>query len=111
VQYGRRAGSGAIDVLTGPHLSSGVGSEVLCARRLVGFWCEETCHAGSPDPSSDRDRTYPWNLACGAPLVSHLAEPANSWGVGPTPDPTSHLILLHGSAALACTESTLVPGH
>jgi hypothetical protein len=59
VQYGQRAGSGVTCILTGPHLSSGVDSKVIWVRLLVDFWCEDTCHMGSPDPSSDQDRTYP----------------------------------------------------
>jgi hypothetical protein len=47
--YGRRAGNGGTCILTGPHPSSGVRSEALWAKILVGFWCEDTCHVGSPD--------------------------------------------------------------
>jgi hypothetical protein len=52
VQHGQRVGSGSTFILTGTHLSSGVGSEVLWTRFLVGFWCENTCHVENPDPSS-----------------------------------------------------------
>jgi hypothetical protein len=46
-----------------------VGSESLWARLLVTFRCEDTFHVVSPDPSSSRNRTCPWNLMCGVPTV------------------------------------------
>jgi hypothetical protein len=97
VQHGQRVGSGATFILTGTHLSSGVGSEVLWTRFLVGFWCENTCHVENPDPSSGQDQTYPCHLARGAPM----AELAVGQGVGPGPDPTSHHGLHQGSVSLA----------
>jgi hypothetical protein len=54
---------------------------------------------GSPDSSSDRDRTYPWTLGRGAPLASLLAELAASRDVGPAPDPMLHHGIHQGSAA------------
>jgi hypothetical protein len=55
VQHGQHVDSGATYALTRPHLSSGVDSEAFWDRLLVGFWCEDTCHVGSLDPSSSRD--------------------------------------------------------
>jgi hypothetical protein len=57
VHHGRRVDTEATCILIGPHLSPGVGSEALWAKLLLGFWCEDTYHLGSPDLSSNRDRT------------------------------------------------------
>jgi hypothetical protein len=82
----RRVDSRATCILTEPHLSSRVGSEALWAMLLVGFWCEDICHMGSPDSSSGRDRTYPWNLVHDTIMATHLVERVTGWSVGPGSD-------------------------
>jgi hypothetical protein len=93
VLYGWRAGSGASSVLTRPHLSSGVSSKAVRAWLLVEFWCEDTYHVGSLDPSSSWDRTCPWNLARWCTLGLSLGG-ASGWsrrgsGTGPDTPPWS----------------------
>jgi hypothetical protein len=100
VLYGRHVGSGGTDILTGSHPLSRVGFEALWTRLLVGFWCENTCHVGSLDLSSGRDRTCSWHLARGATMTSHLVESTVGWGVGPVSYPTPRPGLNQGSAAL-----------
>jgi hypothetical protein len=77
VLYERRTGSGATGVMTESHLSSGVGSEVLWARLLVSFQCEDTCHVVRSDTISNWTWTYRWNKVCGTPTSSLGG--ASSW--------------------------------
>jgi hypothetical protein len=91
--------------------SLGLGFETLWARLLVGFWFEDTCQAGSPDPRSGQDQTCPWNMAHGVPMTSHLMELAAGQGMGPTLDSTSHPGLHPGRLLWLGTEGTLVPGY
>jgi hypothetical protein len=101
MRHGQCADSEAICTLNGPHLSSGVGSEALCARLLVSFWCEDTRHVGSLDLNSGRNWTCSWNMDYGAPLASHWVELAPGQSVGPASDPMAHPGLDQGGAALA----------
>jgi hypothetical protein len=50
MQHERRVGSGATCTLIGSYLSSGVGSKAILAKLLLGYRCEDTCHAAIPDP-------------------------------------------------------------
>jgi hypothetical protein len=52
------------------------------------FWCENTCHVGSPDLSSNR--TCPWNWAHGAPMASILVELAPDQDLSPALDVESY---------------------
>jgi hypothetical protein len=81
VQYGCHADSGGIEAFLGPHVHQEWVLKRFGPRLLVGFWCENTCHVGSPDLSSSLNRTCPWNLARGEPSASLLEElaPGRMW--------------------------------
>jgi hypothetical protein len=90
VLYGRCAGSGCTNAFPGSRLHQEQATRRFGPKLLVGFWCENTCHVGSPNLSSGQDQTCLWNLARGMPMEYFLEELATGQGTGPAPDLAEH---------------------